>query len=908
MPLLSRIRSLVRNLCHFQAMERERELDDELDSYLEMVVAQKQERGVPPEEARRQALAEMGGRENVKQRVRERRIGHGIDTLTQDLLYGMRLLARNPGFGLLAVSTLALGLAANSAVFSVVDAVLLESLPYPEPGRLVFVGPTARDGRRHFSPPDFVDFGETTTSFEDVCAIQGDGLVMLSIHGHPEPVRAREVTTNFLSVYGVSPYLGRAFGPEDQDTVAFEDRGDPAATLPPSVILISYALWQERFGGEPTVLGRLVELDFQPYEIVGVTPPGFETLIPDEADYRVQVDVWMPSRMDFRRMPRDASFLRVVGRLRPGVTMAQARAEAALFAERQRASYTIHREGGYEISIDTLQASLTKRHATSIWLLFGAAGFLLLIACTNLANLLLTRSVARQREFAVRMALGSGRGRLVRQLLTESLLYAVSGFCVALPLARWSMKALIHLAPASIPRVEEIGLKGTVFVFALLSAVAVTSLVALVPAMRLTRASESQSLRAAGRALIGGAPRSWDHAFVVVEVALSVILLVGTALVLRSLESLLQVDSGFRAERVLTAELYLTERRYPRYPRADARVRFAHELTERVSSLPGVERAALALVVPLSRQDAGHTYASEDMVAPGNALPPAKYRPVTPGYFRAVGTELLAGRDFVWDDLEQDKLVSVVDARLAQRAWPGQSAIGKRLRVEVWSTMEGGIHLRPLWTEVVGVAENVRSGNLRENDAETVYLPYGLYAVAELSLLVRASSEPSSLSEPIRSEAARVDPDVALFNFRVMEDFVADSVAPQRFSVSLLGVSGVTGLALALIGVYGLLSHSVGLRQREIGVRMALGALPGDVRRLVLQKGTRLVGGGVVLGLLAASVLSRYLESQLYAVRPVDGTVYTVVAGLVLIVGLTACYVPARRASRIDPMTTLRSN
>ncbi len=904
MPLLPRIKSFARNLGRSHAVERE--LDEELESYVEMAAAEKAARGVSPKEARRQALAEMGGRQRVKERVRERRVGYGVDTLIQDLLYGTRLLARNPGFSLLAVSTLALGVAANTAVFSVVDGVLLESLPYSEPDRLVFVGATALDGRRNFSPPDYVDFRETATSFEDLCAIQGTGLVTLSIDGHPEPVRAREVTTSFLSVYGVRPYLGRAFGPEDEATVRFEDRGDPAATLPPSVILISYTLWQERFGGEPSVLGKLVELDFQPYEIVGVTPPGFETLIPDEADYRVNVDVWVPSRMDFRGMPRDASFLRVVGRLRRGVTMTQARAEASLFAERQRAAHAIHREAGYDVAVDTLQASLTKRHAASIWLLFGAVGFLLWIACANLANLLLTRSVARQREFAVRLALGSGRRRLVRQLLTESLLYALFGVGMALPLAYWLTKVLIHAAPASLPRVGDVGLKGAVLVFALLTAIVATSLVALVPALRLTQSRESESLRTAGRAWIGSAPRSWDHAFVVVEVALSVILLVGTALVLRSLISLLEVDAGFRAERVLTAELYLTERRYPRYPRADARVRFTRELTERVSRLPGVEDAALALVVPLGPQDAGHTYASEEMAASRLALPPAKYRPVTPGYFRAVGTDLLAGRDFGWDDLEQDKLVSIVDERLAERAWPGQNALGKRLRVEVWSTTGGGIHLQPLWTEVVGVAENVRSGTLAKDDTETVYLPYGLYAVAELSLLVRSSSEPSSLSEPIRAEAARVDPDVALFHFRVMEDFVADSVAPERFSLDLLGAFGLTGLALALIGVYGVLSHSVSLRQRELGLRMALGALPGDVGRLVLERGARLVGGGVVLGLFLAAALSRYLESQLYGVSPVDGGIYAVVAGLVLMVSLMACYFPARRASRIDPMTMLR--
>lgn len=605
-------------------------------------------------------------------------------------------------------------------------------------------------------------------------------------------------------------------------------------------------------------------------------------------------------------MPRDSAFLRVVGRVKPGVTFADAQAEASVFAERQRQAYVTHREVGYKIDVRGLHASLTDRHAAPIVMLFGGAGLLLLIACANLAGLLLTRAVARQQEFAVRLALGSGRQRLVRQVLTESAVSALLGVLLALPFAYWLVRVLIQLAPASIPGVGEVGIGGSAMAFAVVCALAATTIVSLAPALRLTPSQAPASLRTNGRAVARGGRRPWDQALVVIEVALSVILLIGSALLLKSFVTLLEVDPGFRAEHALTAELTLTERRYPRYPRATSRVRFARELTERVARIPGVEATALALVVPLSRQDAGHSYATEEMAASERAFPPARYRPVTPGYFRAVGTTLLAGRDFDWNDLGQERLVSVVDERLARRAWPGRDPIGQRLRIETWSTAGGGIHLEPLWTEVVGMAENVRSGHLGADDGETVYLPYALYAVAELSLIVRASAAPASLAEPLRMEAAQVDPDVALFNVRTLDDLVADSVAPQRFSLDLLGAFALTGLALALIGVYAVLAHAVSLRQREIGVRMALGAQGHDMLRLILASGVRLILAGVTIGLSAAWGLSRYLETQLYGVSPVSAAVYSGVAATVLLVGVAACYVPARRASRIDPVAMLR--
>jgi putative ABC transport system permease protein len=900
MPLLSRFRSLP------SRRERlDRELDEELDSYVELLAREKREAGVDPAEARRQALLELGGKEGVKEQVRARWVGEPFRVFAKDVGFGLRMLAKSPGFALVLILTLSLGIGATTAVFSVAHGVLLRSLPYPEPERLLYLWTHAKDGRKPFSPPDYVELSQETSSFEELAAIQGDGLLTLSVDGRPEPVRTRDVSPNFLSAYGVEPYLGRTFRPEEDAPIAFEDWGDPNARLPTGVVLISFELFRDRFASDPGVLGKLVELDLHPYQIVGVTPPGFRALIPEDGDYAASTDVWTLARMDFPRMPRDVAFLRVVGRLRPGVSPEKAQAEATLFAERQRERFPLHQESGYSIEVVPLQSTLSEKESSAIWVLLGAVAFVLLIACANLTSLLLSRWSARRQELAVRMALGASRGRLVRQVLTETLIYAFLGGAGGIVLARFLVDLFIGLAPASIPRIDEVGIDGTVLAFSLLLSLLATFLVGFVPSVRFSREREAASLRGAGRD--GGIPPGrWDAVLVVTEVALAVVLVVGTALLLQSLARVLEVDPGFDSEQVLTAEMSLSSRRYPRYPRADSRVRFTRRVAQSVSELPGVEAVGLALVVPLSGQDTGHSYATDEM-APGAAtLPPAKYRPVTPGYLDALGSRLLAGRDFDWRDIEEERLVTLVDERLARKAWPGQDPLGKRLRIEVWSTRSGAIRLEPLWTEVVGVVANVRSRALEEEDLETVYVPYGLYAVSELSMLVRSSADPGALTGEIRERVARIDPDIAVFNFRVMDEWVSDSLAPRRFSSTLLSAFGIAGLGLALVGIYALLLSSVASRRRELGLRLALGARPSDVLRLVLSRGLSLVAIGLVLGLIGAALLARMLASQLYGVGSLDLAVYGSVALFVAAVGLAAGYVPARQAARIDPMRTIR--
>ncbi len=829
-----------------------------------------------------------------------------LQNILQDLHYGARMLLKQPGFTLIAVLTLALGIGANTAVFSVVYSLLLKDLPYPQSDRLVYVWSQGKEGRKLLSPPDFVEFAEQTTTLQEVAAISGSGaMVNFTADGKPEQIRARDVTPNFMSVYGVSPALGRTFQPDDDDVIQFN--ADPNLTPPTSVVMISHEYWQARFGGDPKVIGKLVEIEFYPYQIIGVAPPDFEIQLPGMSDYSRTTQVWALRRMDLRRMPRDSSFMRVVGRLKPGVTMAQAQAEAASFAQRQQQNHTMHRENGFALEVVSLKAELLKGFHTPVLILFGAIGVVLLIACANLANLTLARTAARQHEFAIRLALGSSRARLMRQLLTEGLLYSLAGATVGLLLAVWLIGVLPAFAPRALPRLTEIKLSSVALLFTLGASVLTTVLFGLLPALRFSSPLMASALKEAGRGAIGSGRRRWDNLLVVAEVALSVVLVIGAGLLLQSFKALLEVKPGFRAEQVLTTEMYLPLRRYPRYPSSQSRVRFTQQVSERIAQLPGVESAGLALVVPLSSQDTGHSYATEETAQRLQTYPSAKYRPITPGYFKAAGTSLIAGRDFTWEELQQERLVSIVDAKLADQAWPGQNPLGKRLRLEVWSMRGGPIHLEPIWTEVVGVAENVRSASLVQEDRDTVYLPYGLYAVSELSLLVRTTSDPAALVEPVRREIQQVDSQLATFNYRLMEDFVADAVAPQRFSLSLIGIFGLAGLLLAVIGLYGVMSWSVSRRAQEIGIRIALGARSRDVLRLVLRYGMKLVAVGLALGVAGALGMTQLLKSQLYQVSPTDGKTFIGVTVLMFLVSLVACYLPARRATKVDPIVALRA-
>lgn len=905
MRWIARLSSLTRTLLQRDRLERD--LDDEVTAFLDLLTQTKIEAGMAPDDARRHALIEMGGVEPLKERTRDARIGVLIEQFWQDVRYGFRLLGRSPGFTAIAVLTLAIGIGANTAIFSVVNAVILRDLPFPEPDRLVYIWTESKDGRKPFAPPDFVEFGEASTAFREIAAFHDNAMVSFATaDDQPQQVLTRQTSANLLAVYGLTPHLGRGFRPDDEHVVAFEAMGDPEATLPTGVAMLSHGFWMTRFGGDPGAIGTLVRIEFMPYEIVGVTPPGFASMLPDEPGGQPPIQVWMLSRMDFRQMPRDVSFVRAIGRLGDGVTMAQARSEATAFARRQERIHASHRETGFAIDVVPLQQELSRRFSGPLLVLFGSVGFVLLIACVNLVNLVLARMSAREHELAIRLALGSGRGRVLRQLLTESLLLSVLGACAGLLLAYWLLPPLVALAPGSLPRTARVDLDGPVLIFTVGTSCLTAILIGLLPALRFSRTRVAGSLRGAGRASVDHRTSRWDDLLVVSEVALSLILVVGTVLLVRSFAALQAVEPGFRPADVLTAELYLPSRRYARYPSAQPRVRFTRQLTEALARVPGVDRVGMALVVPLSRQDAGHTFGTDAMADRIEVFPPAKYRPVTPGYFQAVGTRLLAGRDFAWTDLEQDRLVSIVDATLAANAWPGEEPIGKRLRIETWSTRDGAIHLEPLWTEVVGVAENVRSGTLASGDLDTVYVPYGLYAVSELSVLIRSTLGPDALVTPMRESLQHIDPELALFNIRRLDEFVVNAMAPQRFSTTLLSTFSAVGLLLAVIGLYGVISFSVRRRIREIGVRIALGASSTEILRLVLGRGLVLVGAGVAVGLAGALALTPLLGSQLYGIGPTDPVTFVGVAFVTLLVSMVACYVPARRATHLDPQIVLK--
>ncbi|MDQ3744646.1 MAG: ABC transporter permease [Acidobacteriota bacterium] len=800
-----------------------------------------------------------------------------MNSIWQDARFGFRMLWKRPGFTSVALLVLALGVGANTAIFSVVNAVLLRPLPYPGAERVVaFTGVNPPKGitSSNMSSPDFADWLAQQTSFEAL-SLYTAGSANLTGGDEPERVSAAGVTPDFFRVVGVGAARGRAL------------LADDAQAGHEAVAVIGHGLWVRRFGADPGIVGRRIEISGRSLEVVGVMPPGF--------DFPQRSEVWAALRLDPSKDQRDNRSFFVVGRLKDGATLERAQAEMDALTARLAQEYPVT-NGGWGVRLQTLRDNLVGQLRTTLFVLMAAVGLVLLIACANVANLLLARAASRRREVAVRLALGAGRMRIVRQMLTESVLLALTGGALGVGLSVWLKDLLVALAPAGTPRIDEVSTDARVLLFAL-GATLLTGLVfGLAPALQASRPDLGESLKEGGR---GAADvRSRMRSLLVIgEVALSLVLLVGAGLLLKSFARLQRVNPGFDSSNVLTLRLSLPSARY-REPRDKAE--FYSKLIAGIEALPGVESAGATLSLPLggSNYDVWHAFVPE-----GRALTPensdnAAFSVVTPDYFRALRIPVLHGRAFTERDDDSSTKVVIINEPLARKVFPGEDPLGKHLTI--WRDEK-------FPREIVGVVGEAKPQGLDADPKLQIYVPHRQDASwGSLSLVVRARGDMGALTQPVRGEVRALDRELPVYDVKTMRQVVSDATAYQRVTAVLMAGFALAALLLAGVGLYGVVSYTVAQRTREFGIRVALGAQGRDILRLVLRQGGALVLAGVVAGVAGALAATRVLASLLYGVSATDATVFVLVPALLACVALIACLVPARRATRVDPMAALR--
>lgn len=826
--------------------------------------------------------------------------------LLHDFRISLRSLIHKPALPLLVVVTLGLAIGTSTAVFSITHAVLFRPLPYEDPERLVLVWNQYGGADGPPSPlasPDFLDLREQSRLFEGFAGAFG-AATNLTGDGQAESIHLGWASPELFSLLGVDLLLGEMYGPEDEGRADPSILSDPNAPPPPSPVILSYALWQRRYGGDRGVLGRSLELNGQAMTIAGVAPEGFELLLPADAGMPKQIDAWAPFPLPLSSGTRDTPWLTVVGRLAERTSLEAAQAEMDALAARLRESFEFHANAATHILVRRLHQEVVGHVEPILLSLLGASGCLLLIACANVAILLLLRASTREREVGIRAALGGSRRRLVAQLVAESAFLAGASGLVGLLLARWGIDALLRWRPDKLPRVETVGIDWTV----LLTVVGVTALVTLLcglaPAGRLAAPSLAGSLSERGST---GRPasRRLRQGLIVAEVALSLVLLIGAGLLLRSFLELRRVDPGFEPDHVLTAKISLP---FFRYVLPHQRADFFRRLSDRLAALPGVVAAGGVHPLPLTEggQFWNGPFATEEAEADRWTENEAAYRVVLPGYFRALKTRLEAGRLFTaLDNTVDARPVVLVDELMARRAWPGENAVGRRLMVARANESQTGIE--PVWADVVGVVEHIRPEELRREGRPTIYFPYRFLSYSELTLTLRTVADPLGLAGPLQREVAALDPDLPLVAVRPLEGYVGDALAPTRFTFTLIGVFAGIATLLALVGLYGVISYAVAQRSREIGVRLAFGARQSTIFRLIVGQSLRLALGGVALGLAGALALTRLLSGLLFGVTATDPLTFAALSLLLLVVGFAASFVPALRATRVDPAGILRA-
>jgi predicted permease len=893
MNWLRSIQSRLRAL--FRKRKLDADMDDEMRSHIELRTQANIEAGMNPEEARFAALRQFGWTESIKEDCREQRGVRWLENLLRDLRYGARQLHKNPGFTTVAVLTLALGIGANSAIFSVIDSVLLRPLPYPDSERLVWLAERGTDWEGGpISYPNFEDWREQQSVFERVGVFNWNNFVLTG-RGDPVHLLGVQISADSFAALQVQPILGRTFAPEE----------DLPGAQP--VAMLSHPVWQSQFGGDPSILNRTIELNDRAHTVVGIMPAGFA--------YPAESVVWVPvgpvaAETGWREERGTRPGLYGVARLKSGVTLEQARAAMDTIAARLEQQYPASNQSR-RVQLETLIDSQVGHVRRGLWILLGAVGLLLAIACANVANLLLARAAARRKEMTVRVALGAGRWQIVRQLLTESVLLSALGGLAGLFLATGLLRVIPVWAADSIPRAADVGLNAGVLVFSGFVVLLAGVFFGLAPAWQSSRPDLQSTLKDLARGTTGGQSR-FRHGLVVSEVALTLLLLVGAGLLLRSFHRLQQVKAGFEGDGVVSFQVNLPERKYPD---PDRQAAFFRDLSERLRALPGVEAAAVTSRIPLEGNDWSTEFFIDGRPAPPpGELPSMAVQTVGPDYFTAMRIPVLRGRVFTERDnrehvrggaLEREEggglNAIVIDEEFAERHWPGSDPIGQRIRLD-WAP-----DYSPAMT-VVGVVGRVKWRQLNERGEKVqAYLPYLQLPFSTMTVVLRTALAPDAVIPAARRQVLEIDPEQPVYNIRSLSAMRDRGLAPQRLNFTLLALFALVALSLAVVGLYGVLAFSVARRRREIGVRMALGARREDVLRLVIGHGMRLALAGTLAGLLGAFALTRVLATLLFEVNPNDPATFIAVPVLLVAVALIACWLPARRAARVNPMEALRA-
>ncbi len=871
-------RFLVRLAASITRHPDEKRLTEEVKEHLAMQTAENIGAGMSPEEARRQAVLKFGAVEAIKEGYRDQRTLPALDNLIQDIRYALRGLRKNPGFTAVAIITLALGIGATTAIFTVVNAVLLRPLPYTEPDRLVMIRTEGIGGAAEplLNGAEIQDIRAATHVFDQVAAIVA---VVGSVTGESEMERVTtaNVTDNFLPMLGVVPLLGRPL--DEQIDVSTE------AILS---VVISHELWQRRYGGDPDIIGRPTEVNNIPVTVVGVMPRSFKLLLRKDTDVAALIDIWLTTGLE--RFDRQARSRTVIARLARGVTLDRARNEMAALSARVTADHKdVYARAPLQLHVEPLQDDTVSDVRATLLALMGSVALVLLIACANVANLVIARLTGRMNEFAVRSAIGADRGRLFRQLMTESLILGMIGGLAGVFVAQWTGSLLLWLRPSGLPPVN-VAVDGSTLMFAVGITVATILMYSVIPALCAARINVAHALNR-GRA--GRSPsRRISSALVIGEIALSVVLLVGAGLMIRTIVALQAVRTGFNADGVLTMQAQIRTRDFTQ-DAVRGRWQFYRAAVEQLSALPGVQSVSAVRPLPLESTVFTDRFArvgtSDELIA--------TWHTTLPGFFRTMGIRLLEGREFEPMDMDQRRPVAIVDERFARTAWPGARAVGQRL----WRVAPKAAPM-----EVIGVVDHVHAQSLRNEGGPQVYFPYHRHALGDLAIVMRVSGDPMLLANEARSTFESLGGRRPAYDVRPLTAYVEDATHEARFIVALLSIFAGLALVLAAIGIYGVINEVVVQSTREIGVRIALGSGRGEVLRLVLARAGVLTAGGLMLGIVGAAAATRYLQAMLFGLTALDPPTYAVVILVFGAVALLASYVPARRAARVDPLVALR--